>query len=335
MSADLLALPGHVQKDFFELMRRVESLQRARQTQQASSGRQDHSVRRAPPWLTIEQSAELVFAPGEVASIALRTAPLDPQDVQEVVVRQRHFGLFAPYGPLPLYVTEHAFLERMYERNTAFERFINMVSARLAWNHYCAWSALHPVLACERPRNAFAERLGHISSAPRDGQQAQGRHDHAGACRAAFAGVYACRQRPLAPLRRMLARYFNVGVRVLPRTGRWMAVPNRGTDPRRLGQWRVGSRVQDAQLQTQIVVGPLDATAFQQWKRKSACVAAMAHIANDYADGAIQPLILVQIRTSAAMAARVGAMHLGHDAWAHPGEAIQTLTVYDAFQEPQ
>jgi len=331
MNAHLFALPLQVNKNFFELMRRVEYLDRADPLDAVTA----RSVRRQPVWLTLEQTAELTFAAGEVDSVQVRTAPLDRTIAREVVVRQRHFGLFAPYGPLPLYVTEHALQESRFERNVAFERFVNMVSAHLAWNHYCAWSALHPVLGYERERNGFAERLGRLSNAPQPGTDLNLSNTHAGACRSAFAGVYAARQRPLAPLRRMLSRYFNVPVQVLPRAGRWMAVPNKGTDPRKLGQWRVGSRVLDAQLQTQIIVGPLESQAMQQWKRKSACVAALIQVTHDYADGHIHPLVKVQIRTHADMAGRLGAMHLGQDAWAKPGNAIQTLTVYDSFQEPQ
>lgn len=329
MSAPLFGLAQQVGKDFLELMRGIERI-----SQTGPLHGSARTLRRQPDWLTIEQTADLAFATCEVDAIQIRTDPLDARMAREVVVRQRHFGLFAPYGPLPLYITEHAMHERRYERNAAFERFVNLVSARLAWNHYCAWSALHPVLGYERARNAFAERLGQLSNAPL-GNAAETPISHAGACRAAYAGLYAARQRPLAPLCRMLARYFEVPVRVLPRVGRWMSVPNRGADARRLGQWRVGSRVLDAQLQTQIVIGPLCSQSMQQWKRRSACVSALVAVVNDYANGHIQPMVTVQVRSHESMAARLGAMHLGQDAWARPGNAIQTLVVYDSFQEPQ
>lgn len=319
-----LLRPLRADKHFFELMRRIEVIDLA----STPTRRGVRPVRRQPPWLTLEQSADMGFAPGEIDQVQLG-ASLPNLPIPEVLVRQRHFGLFAPYGPLPLYVTEHAMLERRFERNAAFERFINLVSASLAWNHYCAWSLLNPALGHERERNAFAERMGQLSNV------AHSPHHHVRQCRAAFAGLYVARQRPLAPLRRMLARYFDVPVQVLPRTGRWMAVPNRGTDARRLGQWRIGNRVLDAQLQTQIIVGPLQSASWQQWKRKSPCVTALLAVVNDYADGHIQPLVKVQIRTNESMAGRLGAMCLGHDAWARPGDALQTLTVYDSFQEPE
>jgi type VI secretion system protein ImpH len=323
-----LALPAGI--SFFELMRRFERLHQER----APSQGQAAQLRRQPRWLRLEQAAELDFAPAEVQSVELRLDPFDSAAEPELLVRQRHFGLYAPYGPLPVFVTEHAMQERRFERNPAFERFVNLVSAQLAWNHYCAWSALHPVLGYERARNSFVQRLGQLSNVLPGTAATPGGAEHALACRAAWPGFYLTRQRPLAPLRRMLEQYFQVPVQVLARAGRWMAVPNQGRDPRRLGQWRVGRRVLDAQLQAQIVVGPLECQAFGQWKRKSPCVAALMQIANDYTDGHLQPRVLVQIRTRADMAGRLGAMALGHDAWAHPGDSIQTLNVYDAFQEP-
>ncbi len=331
MNHSLHALSQQKGKSFFALMRSTEALNLAG----GLTNERDRLARRQPAWLVLEQCADLAFAAGEVESVRLLADPFDANATPQVVVRQRNFGLFAPYGPLPLYVTEHAMVQSRFERNAAFERFVNLVCAHLAWSHYCAWSALHPVLGYERPRNIFAQRVGQLSNAPQSAAQGQAGGDHAGACRAAFPGLYAARQRPLAPLRRLLAHYFQVPVQVQPRAGRWMNVPNKGWDARCLGQWRVGHRVLDAQLQTHIVVGPLEAEAFLQWKRKSPCVAALIQIANDYSNGHIQPLVTVQIRTRAAMAARIGAMSLGHDAWAHPGESIQTLTVFDSFQEPQ
>ena len=50
--------------------------------------------------LCITQPADMGFASREIASIVQRPT--------QVLIQARHFGMFAPYGPLPIHVTEHA-----------------------------------------------------------------------------------------------------------------------------------------------------------------------------------------------------------------------------------
>jgi len=52
------------------------------------------------------------FASTDVASVRIgQTRFIEADDYHQVNVIQRHFGLFAPYGPMPLHVTEHAMQE--------------------------------------------------------------------------------------------------------------------------------------------------------------------------------------------------------------------------------
>lgn len=330
------------QRTFFELMRRVETLQRNAK----AALRAERRPLRRPAWLRIEQPAAMHFASTEVSRVqidmppfASPAAPDDHDEPPHVTVTQRHFGLFAPYGPLPLHMTEHAMQEKRFERNAAFERFVNVVCGDLAWLHYVAWSAMHPVLGYERTRNPFVERVTSLAYARAadhdDTNNADNADDpHARACRAAFPGIYCAPRRSLADLQRMLRSYFGVALQVSPRHGRWIAVPPAARDARRLGAWRMGARIWDVQHSLEIVIGPIEADAFYHWQRRAAAVAAVYAVVADFVDGRLYPVIKVQVRTRPELAGRVGGMRVGVDAWSRPNHALRTLTVYESFRDP-
>ncbi|TCW77474.1 type VI secretion system baseplate subunit TssG [Burkholderia sp. SRS-46] len=310
-------------RTFFELMRRVEMLERER-------GVPMRRARRSPPWLRIEQSADMHFASTEVANVRVEQGVVsDADDHPQVDVVQRHFGLFAPYGPLPLHMTEHAMQEKRFERNAAFERFVNVACGDLAWLHYFAWSSMHPVLGCERARNPFVERVTTLANAR--GGLAGDRDVQA--CRRAFPGTYCAPRRSLADLGRMLERYFRVPLRVVPRHGRWISVPPAPDGGRRLGAWRLGARIWDVQHSMEIVIGPIGADEFHRWRQRSAAAMALCAVATDFVDGRIDPVIKVQVRTHPDLAGKVGRMRVGVDAWCRPDHALHTLTIYESFRD--
>lgn len=78
------------------------------------------------------------FASREIASIVQRPT--------QVLIQARHFGMFAPYGPLPIHVTEHARTEVIARRNQAFQQFVGIVSQRFAVLHYRAWAQLKAMI---------------------------------------------------------------------------------------------------------------------------------------------------------------------------------------------
>jgi type VI secretion system protein ImpH len=331
-TACLAPLTPH--KTFFELMRRFDALHHR---QQVPGLRQR---RRRPVWLRMEQSAAMHFASTEVAAVQVVSPAFGASDVwPEVRVELRHFGLFAPYGALPLHITEHAMREKGFERNGAFEQFVNVVSSDMAWLHYTAWAAMHPALGYERDRNAFIDRIGGMAWVDAPGvhgaSTARGSagNPHAQACRRSWPGLYIAPHRPMANLQRLLRAYFKTPVQLLPRGGRWLAVPATGREGQRLGRWRLGSRVWDAQNTLDIEIGPIDAGAFHLWQRRAPATRALVAVVADYAGGSVQAAVHVQVRTRPELAARVGRTRVGVDAWANPGHVLRRLTVHEASQD--
>jgi type VI secretion system protein ImpH len=315
-------------KRFFELMRRIDALQAQRPAgPRAAAGRR-------PGWLRMEQSAAMHFASAEVTHVTVLPQPFGAADAwPDLRVVQRHFGLFAPYGPLPLHFTEHAMLEKRYERNPAFEQFLNLVSTDMAWLHYRAWSSMHPALGYERARHPFLARIGSLSRADANScADDQADAAHPARCRRSWPGLYVGPQRPLAGLQRLLRRYLQTPISTMPRGGRWLSVPTGIAQGKRLGRWRLGSRVWDAQNTLDIVVGPIDADQFHLWHRRAPAVRALVAVVTDYAAGAVQPAVHVLVRTRPEMAGRIGRMRVGVDTWAHPGHQLARLTVHESFE---
>jgi len=329
---DFEALLPH--RNFHELMRRVERLDQRLDPRPASTLRE--AGRRRPAWLRLSQLAAMTFAATDVGEIRFDADPQEPR-ASQLHVALRSFGLFAPYGPLPLHMTEHAMFERKFHRNEAFEDFLNMLCAELAWLSYCAASAMSPVLGWERRRHPFRERVRSLAGADESTQALLGTDGHALACRQAHPGLYLARSRPLAPLARLLSDYFATPVKIRPRLRRWLHVGRvAARSAPLLGRWRLGSRVMDAQRGIEVLVGPVSAEAYLAWRRNAPALQALLAIVQDYTGGRLQPLVRLQVRTEPGMAGRIGGgsgMQIGRSSWMHPGTGIAQLTVHDFSDE--
>jgi type VI secretion system protein ImpH len=329
-TAPVLPTPVGAKTHYFELMRAIEREWGARPTDSATD-----DARRVPPaFLRIEQPPLMGFAATEVESVGWE-ASLDANGQALLRVRQRGFGLFAPYGPLPIHFTEHAFNERLFHKSAAFEAFVNGLVERLAWTYYCAWSSMHPVLGWERPRNAFRDRLDSLSRSDRYSLH-QERSTYAEAalrCRQSYPGLYFGGMRSLGVLQGMLSRHFRHMVRVLPRARKWLSAPQGRQRANRIGHWRLGSRMLDAQQHVHIEVGPMAASDYAQWRRNGPALKALLAIVVDYTDGRVSPLVDVLVKTSVDQAARAGAWRLGVGGWLSPTGRTERQRVFESSLE--
>jgi type VI secretion system protein ImpH len=327
-------------RSFFELMRRVAvmaaampsrpSIERSR-ADGASGG-----ARRRPYWLRLLQPARMDFAPTEVVALEFAERQFENDDpILRVAIR--HFGLFAPYGPLPIHVTEQA----LHEQGAVFEQFFGHLTGELAWLDFKAWSHLHPVVGYDVKThgNAFVQRLSllaNVNATPRPGTETGDRSDtgteyHIRVCRTHFVGAYAGSRRPLHGLGAMLGKYFRAPVAVLPRTGGWQEVDKSRNQQYVVGRWPLGRRVFAPQSAMTILVGPIDAKEFPRFHRRQSMVRWMVGVAEDYAGGRINARLVVDVVTHPGMNGRVGAMRLGIDTWVSPVEQTVRLTIHEPY----
>ncbi len=314
-------------KTLYELLRRLETLV-------ANDGlglRPGWDQR----WLHIEQAAELYFSGSELQDVRLEPAKeKGGRDAEHDIlrVRLRHFGLFAPYGPLPIHVTEHAKYERTFERNGGFEAFLNLLSGHLALLDYRAYANTHPVLSLygHPQRAGFSARLSELAS----GWMAAGGKDaalHIKRCRLAASWAYVRPERSLAALETILAEYFRIGVKVSPRHGRWIEIGGESGE-KRLGQWRVGRRIFDTQSAIHVQLGPVDAKDFPLFQRASDRMKTMVRLIEDYAGGQVNARIDIDVRTSPNLRAALGKTRIGQNTWIKPSEELKTICTHNPYE---
>lgn len=248
----MVKLKFRPEMDFFTLLREVE-----RSSPLAPRlGTLNDS---APARLRIRQRASLAFAPREAAEVRQNEEVLD--------ITLRHFGFFAPYGPLPLSVTEHARNEELSNNSAAFSDFLSMLTQRHALLWYRAWSQLNPMVSCDRPpsENRLKYKLQQISGIP---DKAPGPAAHI-RLRQNWPAAWLPGRAALKDLSGMLNHYFGTPVQVRAFAGRWIT-PSESEPANRLGQrsfLRLGKRIFDAQHMLVIEIGPLIYPAWQEWQR--------------------------------------------------------------------
>lgn len=300
-------------QDFFELLRRIERNQPDAPRLGSSN---DQSVNR----LSIVQSADFSFAPREVANITLRD--------QKVQIETRHFGLFAPYGPLPIYVTEHARNEAILNRNKAFEQFVSILSQRFAVLHYRAWSQLNVVIGQEHEdhKNPFLYHLRQIAGTAGSFSIDQ----HITYLRDTYPGAYLPGRYSLKQLQKILIQYFAIPIRVIPRHAQWIEDGNQSGRQKmaRLGQTRVGRRFFDVQHGVFIEIGPLQDPDYLQYQRGSQKLQAIADIFNDFVNYQLVLDVRLLIKTITSMSAKLGLVNMGRDLWLKPSDGIYKQLVY-------
>ncbi|WP_455845882.1 type VI secretion system baseplate subunit TssG [Pantoea agglomerans] len=240
------------QMDFFALLREVER-------SAPDAPRLGTLNDKAPARLRLKQRASLAFAPREVAEVQVKASG--------VSITMRHFGLLAPYGPLPLSVTEHARNEFLSHNSTAFSDFLSLLTQRHALLWYRAWSQLHPMVGSDRPdsQNRLKTRLLQIAGVP---ENAPGTNAHA-RLRENWPAAWLPGRAALRDLSKMLNHFFSVPVKLHAFAGRWIA-PTEQKPANRLGKHaavRLGKRIFDAQHMLLIEIGPLRYPAWQDWQR--------------------------------------------------------------------
>lgn len=321
--------PGiHNRKTLHELLRRLEALL-------PGDGR---GIRPGwdQGWLRLEQAAELYFSGSELQEVRLEALASDDPLIparQLLRIRMRHFGLFAPYGPLPIHVTEHAKHQRNFERNGGFEAFLNVLSGHLALLDYRAYANTHPVLSlyAHPDHLGFTERLGQLASAWMAGDS-RALDAHIARCRRSASWAYVRPERSLSGLGKILGDYFAVPITITPRYGRWIEIGGDASGEKRLGRWRIGQRIFDTQSAIQVTVGPLEAKDFPLFQRASERMKAMLRLIEDYTGSMAEARIDVAVRTSPSLRAVLGRSRIGQDSWVKPGDALKLVCTHNPYE---
>lgn len=318
VAEDASAFPGLSNRlDFFELLRRLERDGGLR-SRLGSPGE------RAEIDLRVIQPADLSFAPREVVSVEQGRREGRPTSL---VVTCRHFGMFAPYGPLPIHMTEHARQEMLSFCNRAFQEFTSLLSQRMAIWQYRAWAQLNVALGHERPSsNAFLQHIAQLSG----GHQAVTVNEHVQRIRARFAGAYLPGRMGLKSLGRLLAYYFRLPVAMTPRFARWIDDGEGGVRQKMgiLGHTRLGRCFFDVQHTAKICLGPISAPDYQAYQPGGERLAALLAVCRDYSGQQLLFDVDLDIITQPDMSGRLGQTRLSKDGWLKVGHGCYRQNVF-------
>lgn len=305
-------------QDFFELLRRIERATPHYPRLGSSGGRRHRQLR-------IIQPADMAFAPREVADIRqeINSTGQEPR----LTIYSRHFGLFAPYGPLPIHITEHARNESLAKRNQAFQDFASILSQRLAILHYRAWAQMNVAVGHDRASaNAFLHHIRQLVGVT----TTQKLNRHITRVRTLFPGAYLPGRGSLHTLQQLLSQYFSVPIRLTPHQGLWIE-DNYNTENQRLGKLgatRIGRRFFDVQHSLVINIGPIAEPDYLNYQRGSERLQTLVHLCHDFVRHRMILQVNLLVQTSPAMACHLGKGKLSRHSWLKPGSALRVHPLY-------
>ncbi|MBN3860283.1 type VI secretion system baseplate subunit TssG [Neisseriaceae bacterium PsAf] len=304
-----------VNQDFFELVRRVDKVWEPYLRLGQSRDKYFLKIR-------IEQPADMSFATKEVAG--LRQIVKKKGQPPLVVIESRHFGLFAPYGPMPLFVTEHARSEYILNKNRAFEKFMNVISQRFALYQYCSWSQLNVAVGHDKPQsNAFQKKMDQVTGVV-DGNF---KYDtHIKKVRRSFPGAYVGGKISLNQLKRIISHYFNVSVNVVKRYPTWIAHKNNAEFV--LGKKLLGSRFYSVEYSALLELGPFYDESYLDYDRGEDKLKILIAVCKDFVKYLLDFDVILCIETNPASRKGLKDMKMGKNSWLKPKKQMMKKVVY-------
>jgi type VI secretion system protein ImpH len=220
--------------------------------------------------LQFRNSMSLSFPASEIAELVLKAAAPGSSDaapVQQVEIVPAFISLLGAGGTLPIYYTELFAQRELYKKDTAARAFLDIFLHRAVVLFYQSWCKHRLALRFESDRrNSFAPMvlsLAGLGSPALRNRLRAGEGGVSDTSLAYFAGVL--RQRPVSAIviRRVLAQYFKVPVRLDSFVGRWFTLPRDnqttlGLANGALGGGAVmGERVWQRDLRLRLTIGPM------------------------------------------------------------------------------
>lgn len=200
---------------FYEAMRRLEA-------EYADRPRFGRSSRAADDRVRLGQDPSLAFAPSLLSSFGPGKEGLPPR------VLVHFFGLFGPNGPLPLHLTEYARDRLRNSSDPTFSRFCDLFHHRFLCLFYRAWADANPAANFDRPEDdRFAKYVGSLIGLGLPSQR--GRDAAPDRIKLHHASLLSGQTRHAEGLRRGLADFFKVPVKVEEFVGQWTPLPGNAT----------------------------------------------------------------------------------------------------------
>ncbi|MFJ5160262.1 type VI secretion system baseplate subunit TssG [Pantoea sp. NPDC088449] len=300
--------------DYFALLREIERRNTAASRLGTLNDNSDRQLR-------ILQKADLAFASREVAHVL-------PAG-ERITITLRHFGLLAPYGPMPLSVTEHTRAEKLNHSSNAFGDFLSLLSQRQAIFWYRSWSQLQPMVSHDRPGddNRFLARLGQIAGIP----PVRGYPLLQTQLRQVWPAAWLAGRASLRDLQQMLSHFFSIPCRLDTTKGEWIKPQEKRAQHKmgHLGATRLGSRIFDAQHSLHIEIGPLGFPDYQSWQRGEKKLQLLASVCQTFVRHQMQLTIDLLLLSSPELA-QAFPTRLGSNSWLKPRHGVVSQRVWQS-----
>lgn len=281
-----------------------------------------------PDRLKITQLADLSFASHEI--VAIKQTKETPGSYPFVHLETRYFGLFAPYGPIPIHVTEKAKFEQIQYKNNAYADFLSLLSQRFAIYYYRAFAQMNVCFGHDRPDfdNHFLKNLDKsVGFVPTKNIN----NIHIEKLRRTFSGIYLQGRRSLTEFSKILSQYFDVDIQIKKRQGRWVNIEQKSTlkkQENRLGKTVLGKRFFDAEHHISIEIGPLNSKEYGFYQQKKERLIALVDICKDFFKSKLVFDVYLKIETEKSMSCRLSTFRLKENSWLLPKNKIHTQLVY-------
>jgi type VI secretion system protein ImpH len=309
---------------FFQALRRIEVAFRTRLGEAA---------RPSDEPLRLGQEPTLTFAPATLA----RFTPGDGERPARMAVQ--FFGLFGPHGPLPLHLTEYARERIRDDHDPAFSRFADVFHHRMLMLFYRAWASAEPVRSCDRPEDDdFARQVSSLIGLGLPGYDQ--RNQIPDQLKRHFAGRFAMPTRNAEGLQALLAADLGVPVRIQQFVSSWVTIPpparwrlGPGKQAGHLGQSAIlGGRVWQCDQKFRIVLGPLEAEAYEDFLPGGKHVPRVQAMVQSYIGDELDWQLQLVAAQRARPALALGKGRLGWNAWLGPRPHVRAEQ--DVVYEP-
>jgi type VI secretion system protein ImpH len=318
--------------DFFQIMRRLESLSPEQPRFATAPRPADESIR-------LGQEPSMSFAPAALAVLrrgrgggrrARAAGIMRPVGVGgggrgAAVPRLsvNFFGLLGPNGPLPLHLTEYTRDRLRNADDPTMSRFFDLFHHRLLLMFYRAWANGQPTVNHDRPESdRFVTYVGALLGiAP---PALRNRDDFPDAAKLYYAGRFSSQSRNAEGLADILRDFLNMPARIESFVGDWLALSpvdrwTLGRQPPQGGllgiSTTLGARAFGRQQKFRVVLGPLNRRQFQRMLPGGAGLRRLVSCVRQYAGDELRWDVRLFLDKKTEEPLTLGHSNLGWTSW--------------------
>jgi type VI secretion system protein ImpH len=328
---DELAL-GAEQFDFFQILRRLESIYRDR----PDRPRFGAALRPADEPIRLGQEPSLAFAPAALSTLRPGRAGSPPR------LAVHFFGLLGPNGPLPLHLTEYARDRTRNAGDTTFSRFLDVFHHRMLMFFYRAWASAEPTVSEDGASpNPFLTYIGSLVGIALS--SVRGRDQFPDPAKLFYAGRLSAQARNAEGLAAMIGDFFQMPAAVRCFVGNWLELPVRyrwrlGKDDGvgRLGlSTTLGAHAWTRQHKFRVEIGPLERAQLQRLLPGGPSLGKLADLVRNYVGDEQRWDLRLFLKEQVDEPWHFGRSRLGWTSWL--GKAGKSATGYreDLILDPQ